>query len=237
MLFRSPEGYDENDNTKRYPVLYMQDGQNLFDAYTAFSGEWEIDEALGQMMDNGYRGTIVVGIDNAVTRLDEYSPSWPFVIGKDIPLIHPDGEKYAQFIVETLKPHIDQNFNTLTDRAHTGIGGSSMGGIISFFTALKYQDTFGYALVFSSSFWLYEENVLPTFLNETISDINLFPKMYIYHGGAEGSDAYFNELRTLLESAKVPKSQYTFKLEPSGKHNEASWAKAFPTAYKWLVGI
>lgn len=232
-----PDNYDENDKTTRYPVMYMHDGQNLFDAYTAYSGEWKIDEAIGEMMDEGYRGTIIVGIDNGgEKRLDEYSPTWPFIIG-DVPLINPEGEKYARFIVETLKPHIDQNFNTLSDRAHTGIGGSSMGGIISFFTALEYQETFGYAVIFSSSFWVYEESLLGDFLSAKVKDVHFFPKMYIYHGAAEGSDAYFNRLISLLKLLNIPETQYAYKMQAGGTHTEASWARAFPEAYKWLVGI
>lgn len=234
-----PDGYDQNDKTKKYPVFYMHDGQNLFDRYTSFSGEWEIDESIGKMMDEGYGGTIVVGIDNGGTeRLNEYSPA-AFTVKPENSNhnINGEGEKHAAFVVETLKPYIDEHFNTLSDKINTGIGGSSMGGIISFFTSLSYQDVFGYALIFSSSFWLYEEVSVNAFLEAKVTDHLIFPKLYLYHGDEEGSNAYLANIASFLNDKGIPSSMYTTYIGKNREHNEPSWAKEFPRGYRWLVGI
>jgi pullulanase len=105
----TPDGYDSTD-LQRYPVIYMHDGLNLFDTYTAFAGEWRIDETIGAMMDKGYEGAIVVGIDNGPERLNELTVDWP---ANSYDIV-PDGEKYAQFIVDTVKPYIDSNYKNLS---------------------------------------------------------------------------------------------------------------------------
>lgn len=233
-----PEEYQAKSD-KKYPVLYMHDGQNLFDSVTSFAGEWKVDETIGKMMDEGYPGMIVVGIDNGEEeRLNEYSPPWPLKKVANNPLaanIISAGDKYAAFIVETLKPYIDHKFNTLSDLSNTGIGGSSMGGIISFYSALSYQDIFGFALIFSSSLWLYEDNLVEDFINKTLKDSRKCPKMYLYHGTKEGSYTYLNEVAKLLEKRGVKPEQYQVAVGKNLKHNEAAWAKFFPLAIKWLV--
>lgn len=238
-----PEGYDPSDTAKKYPVMYMHDGQNLFDSFTAFSGEWQIDEAIGKMMDEGYSGTIVVGIDNGGSeRLNEYSPNWPLdpeseASATNAGLNNAAGEKYAAFVVETLKPYIDTKFNTLSDKANTGIGGSSMGGIISFYTALKYQDIFGYALIFSSSFWLYQSNVITNFINEQVTDASKVSKMYLYHGTAEGSYVYLDTIISALLEKGMDSALLRKHVGEGRAHNEPSWALEFPAGYRYLVGI
>ncbi|MDY0215194.1 MAG: alpha/beta hydrolase-fold protein [Bacilli bacterium] len=234
-----PDGYDQNDKTKKYPVFYMHDGQNLFDKYTAYAGEWQVDESIGAMMDQGYAGTIVVGIDNGGgERLNEYSPSAFAIKSENNEYnIVGEGEKHAAFVVETLKPYIDQNFNTLSDKTNTGIGGSSMGGIISFFTSLSYQDVFGYALIFSSSFWLYEEASINSFFDAKVTSPMTLPKLYLYHGDSEGSSAYLTTLRDALNAKGVPSTTYTTYVGVGRAHDEPSWAKEFPRGYKWLVGF
>ncbi len=236
-----PDGYDENNSSKKYPVFYMHDGQNLFDSSTSFAGEWEVDETLGKMMDEGYQGMIVVGIDNGGSeRLNEYSPPWPLSESPKKPLgvnIVSVGDQYAEYIVNILKPYIDQKYHTLTDKTNTLIGGSSMGGIISFYTALTYQETFGSAVIFSSSFWIYEEYYYVTFLNQTIKNPLDFPKMYFYHSRREGGYSYMLDIGAVLSAHEVSKSKYCLVLSEKGEHNERAWAKAFPAALKWLVNF
>ena len=134
-------------------VFYMQDGQYLFDMYTSYAGEWMVDEAIDDMMDNGYEGAIIVGIENSADRWNEYSPEWVNV-GSSLPnnssgesyaqfVDNPAGDKYGEFIVNTLKPYIESHYNVRTDKNSTGIGGSSMGGLISYYIGMKYPDVFG----------------------------------------------------------------------------------------------
>ena len=147
-----PPDYDQSSN--EYPVLYMHDGQNLFDQFTSFAGEWEIDETLNRLVDQGYKVPIVVGIDNGgIYRIDELTP-WN----------NPDygggqGDEYMAFIVETLKPFIDENYRTLSDRENTGIMGSSLGGLISTYGALKYQNIFSKSGPFSPAYWINNDSI------------------------------------------------------------------------------
>jgi hypothetical protein len=126
--------------TRRYPVLYMHDGQNVFDAATSFVGEWGVDETLDSLHAAGELSLIVVAVDHGGDeRFDEYNP-WT----------HPEhgggrGDEYVDFLVETLKPYIDAHYRTRPDRLNTGVAGSSMGGLISFYAMMKYPDVFGRA--------------------------------------------------------------------------------------------
>ena len=128
---------DYNYNTdKRYSVLYMQDGQNLFDDATSYAGEWGVDEFMDSLK---YGQCIVVGIDNGGDkRMTEYNPYDNKKFGKG------EGKKYIDFLVKTLKPFIDKNYRTLPGIQNTGIAGSSMGGLISLYAILQYPKVFGW---------------------------------------------------------------------------------------------
>jgi len=138
---------------RRYHVLYLHDGQNLFDEYTAYAGEWQVDETLEALSREGLE-LIAVGVFNyGDQRRIEYNP-FPsrFGAGK--------GEAYLHFLVETLKPLIDADFRTLPDRAHTGLMGSSMGGLISLYGFFSFAETFGIAGVMSPAFIISYREVL-----------------------------------------------------------------------------
>ena len=124
----------------------MHDGQNLFDEATSYNGEWQVDETMEALSQAGYPA-IVVGIPNlGARRIEEYNP-FPD------PQHGGQGQAYVAFIVETLKPLIDQQFRTLPDRLHTGIMGSSMGGLISLYAFFQHREVFGFAGVMSPSLW------------------------------------------------------------------------------------
>ena len=130
----------------------MHDGQNLFDSSMSYSGEWSVDETLNKLYSEKNLKLIVVGIDNGESkRLDEYSP-W-----KNKKYGGGEGEAYTKFIVETLKPYIDDNYKTLKDKNNTAIIGSSMGGLVSHYAGLKYPKVFGKIGVFSPAFWFAPE--------------------------------------------------------------------------------
>ncbi len=130
---------------KRFPVIYMHDGQNLFDSASSFSGEWKVDEILDSLYKYHNFSCIVVGIYNGENqRSNELSP-WH----NDSLNVGGDGDKYAKFIVKTLKPFIDSHYRTLIDRENTVIMGSSMGGLMSLYLALQYPEVFGKAAIFS----------------------------------------------------------------------------------------
>jgi alpha-glucosidase len=216
----------------------MHDGQNLFDTYTAFSGEWLIDESIGAMMDLGYGGAIVVGIDNGGgDRINELSPSWPLSSEASEYNIVPSGEKYAAFVVETVKPYVDSHYKTLSDAANTFIGGSSMGGVMSFFMTYTYPEVFGNGLFFSSALWLYESGTVANFINSKgIAGLVNKPKVYIYVGGAENSiTAYVSEMYNNLKYNGYTDLEVKTHIEPNKGHNESAWSLEFPKALRWLV--
>jgi predicted alpha/beta superfamily hydrolase len=211
----------------RYPVLYMHDGQNLFDAATSFSGEWEVDETLNKLAAEGNHVPIVVGIDNGgVDRIGEYTP-WdnPQYGGGD-------GDKYMQFIVETLKPYIDQHFRTLTDRENTGIMGSSLGGLISHYGTLKYQETFSKAGLFSPSYWF--SDTIWAFTSKTGKQYNVRFYQLCGTDESEGEVADLHRMNDSLINIGYGQDNIFNKIVNGGQHNEKLWSEAFSEAYLWL---
>ena len=140
--------YNYGENRKRYPVLYLQDGQNLFEYRSPF-GNWQVDKQMAKLTEKGMGDLIVVAIDHAdKERIKEYTPPGGVKFGKAY------GRQYARFMAEELKPYVDQNFRTRPDRQNTAIGGSSMGGLISIYSGLIYPEVYGKMMIFSPSLWL-----------------------------------------------------------------------------------
>jgi metallo-beta-lactamase class B len=219
---------DYTTSGKRYPVLYMHDGQNLFDENTSFSGEWEVDESLNELFGNGDDGAIVVGIYNSSFRLDEYSP-W----------VNPQygggqGDEYADWMVETLKPYVDGNYRTLSDREHTGIMGSSMGALISLYTAIEHQDVFGKVGIFSPAFW-FAGNQAYTHVSSTGKQEDM--KIYLLAGDQEDNGSVVDDLNAMhntLSNAGFEDEELFLLTHNDGQHSEWYWAREFPDAYEWL---
>lgn len=221
-----PNGY--NSSGKKYPVLYMHDGQNVFDDATSFSGEWGIDEALDTLgIKTGE--CIVVAIDNGGSkRLNEYCP-YDFSVNNMSG--DGDGKRYVDFLVKTLKPFIDKNYRTLRKKENTFIAGSSMGGLISMYAILKYPKKFGGAGVFSPAFW-----VGPKIFDDIKSKgKKVKGKIYFYAGDAEGETMVPLTIKAFNDMLKVSKTKMATVLRAEGIHNEARWRKEFPLFYKWLM--
>lgn len=216
------------DNTSiDYPVLYMHDGQNLFSASESFAGEWEVDEALANFESEGYSGAIVVAIDNGGgLRIDEYTP-WanPEYGGGE-------GSDYIEFIVNTLKPYVDEHYRTLSDRENTGIMGSSLGGLISHYAGVKYPNVFSKVGVFSPSFWF--TNDIYTFTEA--QGHNEAQKFYFLGGGQESAtlEADIDSMISTMEDVGSQSDEIKFKFVPNGEHSEWFWAQEFPEAFEWL---
>lgn len=237
----TPDGYDPADTSKRYPVMYMHDGQNLFDAYTSFAGEWKVDEAIAQMITEGYEGTIVVGVDNGPDRSNELCPPWPCNDYGAATVSNPTGDKYAAFIVETVKPFVDAHYNTRPGRESTGIGGSSMGGLISFYIAEEYPEIFSYALCFSPAFQLFDDDTLKQAVQKFDTEApDRLPKIYLYSGGKDFEAEfvpYIDFMYKALTEHGYPQEKLETLIDPTQMHTESAWAKYFPVAYQWLVGF
>ena len=222
-----PPGYATSG--RRYPVLYMQDGQNVFDARTSFSGEWGVDESLNLLAAGGQdpTGCIVVAVDNGPNRLDEYSP-WnnPQYGGGQ-------GDLYVDFLVQTLKPYIDSNYRTLPGREHTGIAGSSMGALIATYAALREPTVFGKVGVFSPAYWFARQQLFQ-YVRQRPANPNT--KFYFVAGTTESSTmvTHMNAMRDSLQRGGVPTANLSYNTRTDGQHAEWYWRREFPAAYSWL---
>jgi len=220
--------HDYSHSKKRYPVLYLQDAQNLFNEHAPF-GNWAIDQKLSILSEIGFGDIIIIAIEHGGRdRIKEYSPfdTEQFGFG--------EGALYAKFIIETLKPYVDKKFRTKPHRINTGIGGSSMGGLISVYTALNYPEVFSKWMIFSPSLWLSSE--IFTEARESNSSSASF--VYLF-GGKNESASMEEDLTRFTEilgskAANASQIQYKLSIDPKAKHNEAYWGAEFPKAVKWL---
>ena len=222
-----PKDYETSH--KKYEVMYLQDAQNLFDDATSYAGEWQVDETLNKIFEKTGKSLIVVGIDNGgEKRIEELSPYKNAKYGGG------NGDNYVKFIVETLKPFIDKNYRTKPQRKYTTIGGSSLGSLISVYAAVKYPETFGKVLAFSSAFWFNAKE-----MNEFISSskVNLKQQKYYFIQGKhedEDMEEQTNRVIENLKSKNVKPKNIFLKIDEDGKHNEMYWRREFEGAVLWL---
>ncbi len=219
-----PENYDRVSCT--YPVLYMHDGQNVFDVQTSSFGEWGVDECLDTLSRQLKKYCIVVGIDHGgEKRLNELNPYDNPKFGKG------EGDAYLEFIVQTLKPYIDSTYRTKPKVNSTYIAGSSMGGLISMYALTKYPMIFGAAGVFSPAFW-----VAPSIF-DAVDSANYLKntRVYLFAGEMESSEmvADMQKVASLLRRKNC--FNITEIVDPQGKHSENTWRSHFDDFYRWLM--
>jgi len=219
-----PPGYTASKT--KYAVLYMHDGQNLFDNATSYAGEWGVDEYLDSIAESGKKEVIVVGIDNGLTkRMAEYNP-WEFEnFGKG------EGDRYVDFLVKTLKPFIDSHYRTLKSKPNTYIAGSSMGGLISLYAILKYPKVFGGAGIFSPAFWT--ASGIDSTVIANAKKVN--SRLFFYAGDKEGDTMIPYMQRIEKEIQQRSKSPVKEIIGQDAHHNEASWKKYFTDFYEWTI--
>ncbi len=206
---------------RRYPVLYMHDGQNLFDRATGFAGqEWDVDETLMQLATEG-REAIVVGVWNTPLRFPEYNPFTHYENGR--------GADYLAFLADTLKPQIDGSFRTLSAAVHTGIIGSSMGGLISLYGFFHRPETFGFAGVMSPSTWVGGGSIYPY----VSAQMHRAGRLYLDNGTRESSARKLHA--TLLARGWRDGQDMRYVVEAEAEHNEAAWARRLPDALRFLL--
>lgn len=219
---------DYNFTNTHYPVIYMHDGQNLFDDATAFAGEWEVDESLDEIFEQSAKGFIVVGVDNGgEKRIAEYSPWSNNQYGGG------EGDAYSQFLVEVLKPYVDENYRTLTDRSNTSLVGSSLGGLISIYAGLNYSEVFGKIGALSPAFWFNPE--IYTFIDTVQTTATV--KVYMSAGGDEPKsvETNMNTVYDILESKGFDELKQ--EVHPGREHNEAYWRSIFSEVMSWLEDL
>lgn len=218
-----PPSYSSSN--KKYPVLYMHDGQNVFDESTSFAGEWGVDETLDSISGRK-KEIIVVAIDHGgAKRVNEYCPYDMQKFGKG------EGDQYVDFLIKTLKPFIDKNYRTEKDKQNTFIAGSSMGGLISMYAVLKYPKVFGGAGIFSPAFW-----VGPKIFDDIDSKgKKVNSKIYFYCGKQENETMEPDMEKAFERMRKVSRSRMACVVRPDGKHTESVWREEFPLFYLWLM--
>jgi len=234
-----PPGYATS--CRRYPVLYLQDGQNVFDAATSFAGEWGVDETLDSLHALGDPGVIVVAVDNgAAERMNEYMP-FKSAVGN---YGGGEGPAYVDFLATTLKPYVDAHYRTMRDRTHTGIGGSSLGGLISFYAVMRYPGVFGRAIVFSTPFFL---NPRLYAMARDFRRQRPATRFYFDMGANEGvgepdlpEHAMARSQRAMVDTLAAAGVD-TLRdardlLRADGEHKEWFWRREFPAAYLYLFG-
>ncbi|WP_425639369.1 alpha/beta hydrolase [Algoriphagus yeomjeoni] len=219
--------HDYNNSEEQYPVLYLHDAQNLFNENAEF-GNWQIDKKLAVMSDYNIGKIIIIAVEHGESeRLQEYN------VGKTVLGIG-SGKKYIRFITDTLKPFVDKTYRTKPEREFTGIGGSSMGGLVSIFSGLIYPEVFGKLMVFSPSLW-----VIPKI---KLGFIDFFEpqetRLYLYAGGDESETMVKHvtkfRKRLLKRESLKGKMKVHLSINEDGKHNETYWSDEFPKAIEWL---
>ena len=237
-----PEDFDQK---KKYPVLFMADGQNIVDKYTSAFGAWSIDVHEHNLIKEGYPSFIVVGIDSPkdyIHRALEYSFPFLKIETKDTGEFNECGLQFEshllyRYITEDLLPLIKQYFPISDERKDVGVGGSSMGGVFALSLITSYPDVFGFALIFSPGNFLYSPDKLKEYLDQSVSKLNDH-KLFFYSGNV-GFESNFLE-RTIdcynyFKNNRLDENHLALLTDLEAEHNETSWSKHFEDAIKfWL---
>ena len=230
-----PPDYD-GWGEKRYPVLYLNDGQNLFDAATAFAGvHWQAGETAARLIaEEKIRPLIIVGIDNTKNRICEYIP----YKSRDPRVLTPKGKCYPEFLQREVMPLIEERYSVLKGPGNTGLGGSSLGGLITLYTQVALPGVFGRLLVESPSLFVAKGKII-----DECRRARLWPeRVYVGMGTREVGDAEkdakivdgVRELGTVLKAAGLSERRLKVRIDEGAGHNEAAWAARFPEALEFL---
>jgi predicted alpha/beta superfamily hydrolase len=220
-----PDSYGEG--RRRYPAVYMQDGQNLSDPSIAFAGNtWRLPDGLAWLASRGIE-PIVVGIHNTPGRLAEYSPFPDPKHGGG------DGDRYARFLADTVKARIDAEFRTRKDRDSAVVAGSSMGGLLSLYAFFRRPSPFGRAAALSPSIWFGRREIL-AFIERAR---NTRGRLYLDAGTAEGADTLANTraLNRVLRRKGYRRDSLWYLESQGGQHRESDWAWRLPQALEFLL--
>ncbi len=238
-----PAGYDLPENReRRYPVLYMLDGQNLFDACLSDVShrEWGADETVDRLVaEKRLPPLIVVGVDHAgKERPKEYLPYKDYVGNPT--MAEPAGRRFPDFLTDEVMPLVDARYRTLTGHDNTGIGGSSYGGVAALYALLAKPNVFGYGLVESPTMWI----GMGQLVRDTSPLVALPVRVFFGFGGREGDDpkivarmiSLIRSVEANFRAAGYDDSNIRFVVDPEAAHNEDAWAKRLPGALIFLFG-
>lgn len=238
-----PAGYGDSANKdRRYPVLYMLDGQNVFDACLSDVShhEWSIDETVRRLVaDKKLPSMIVVGVDHAgKDRAREYLPYKDFVGNPDMD--DPAGKQFPDFMTREVMPLVDGHYRTLTGQPNTGIGGSSYGGVASLYALLAKPGVFGYGLIESPVLWI----GMGQLVRDTSPLVAMPRKVFVGFGGKEASETAINakmvglvrQVESNFNAAGYDATNFRVVVDADAEHTEAAWEKRLPDALTFLFG-
>ncbi|MFT5143856.1 MAG: putative alpha/beta superfamily hydrolase [Rhodothermales bacterium] len=241
-----PPGYDGFDTA--YPVLYMQDGQNLFEPKHSFAGvTWGVQETMRRLTDEeGLAGAIVVGIWNSKHRISEYMPQRPMEEWADPRALKrfeatyggkPSSDAYLRFIVQELKPFIDKTYRTLHGRDHTWLMGSSMGGLVSLYAICEHPEVFSGAACLSTS-WTVGSRVMLRYLERRLPKAGHVRLYFDY--GVEAQIARYEALqnsvnRLMQRSGYTREGDWMTRRFPGAAHDEAAWKLRLDVPVRFLL--
>lgn len=235
-----PPGYDDPVNASRhYPVLYINDGQNLFETSTAFAGvEWQADETADRLIREGaIAPIIIVGIDNTGrARIREYMPYRSL----QPMLMRAKGSRYPDFLMKEIMPFVGRNYRAATGAENTGVGGSSLGALIALYCAIARPGIFGRVLLESPSLWASNRQII-----RESRGVEWWPeRVYLATGTAEAGrrdrdQSVVDDVRefaAILGRAGLGENRLRLVIEDGAGHNEGAWAHRFPQALGFLFG-
>jgi enterochelin esterase-like enzyme len=233
VILYLPPGYDHEPH-RRYPVLYMHDGQNLFDPETSFvrGRTWEIREHADRLVLAGeIEPLIVVGIYNTPQRLDEYTHA------RDRRMGGGNADDYGRMLLQELKPFVDEEYRTRTGVMDTAMGGSSLGGLVSLYLGLQHAETFGKLAVMSPSIWWNHKSILAV-VNEYEGPP--WPRIWLDVGDSEGKrshqDATLLYQQLLVNGWKAELTVH-YRMVEGGTHDEAAWAARVGDMLRFLFPV
>jgi predicted alpha/beta superfamily hydrolase len=235
-----PPRYDDAANAgRRYPVLYLNDGQNLFESSTSFNGiEWGVDETADRLIrQEEISPLIIVGLDNAgKNRLREYMPYRSF----QPMLLRGQGSRYPDFLTNEVMPFMARNYRVANGPENTGLGGSSLGALIALFTAAVRPGLIGRLLVESPSLWASNRQMIRASRNVQRWPDRIFLGVGTAEAGREDKNRSVvddvQELASILQRAGLDDKRLRLIIEEGATHNESCWARRFPNALQFLFG-
>jgi predicted alpha/beta superfamily hydrolase len=235
-----PPGYEDAENSSRYyPVLYLNDGQNLFEAAISFGGvEWQVDETAARLIGEGtVPPMIVVGLDNAgKDRLREYMPHRSM----NPVILRVQGRRYPDFLMKEVMPFVEQTYRVATSPENTGLGGSSLGALIALYTVMARPGVFGRLLLESPSLWASNRQAI-----KESRTVKIWPaRIYLGVGTAEAGSPErdrtvvddVQELAAILRRAVLSENRLRLVIKDGAGHSESAWAERFPEALQFLFG-
>lgn len=240
----TPNGYDPEDTSKTYPVIYLLDGQNQFLGTNNGYGGWVTDKIATSLQSNGHDGFILVGIDNSRNRDNELTPDIGDVVSpyNKQGFENGTGDRFSKFVANDVMTYIQENYNASKKPEDNAIIGASSGGIEAFYIGMENMDKFGRIGALSPAFMLFDKSDWDTFLGKfDFSDASKLPRIYFYNGGGDSLEKelnpYAKAMPQWMAGMGYPEDKMIFVHEDTFSHNEYAWRMIMPEALAWLFDL